>query len=636
MENENIQFSSFTNDTSYNNGFGFINNSDALHEFRGNDNKKYISYSCGSTALIFSEDISKQPLLLDSKMINEDEHVGAIGKADWEFGAAAVDEKGYIYALWGQPLTDEEAKDKNFGSNIVLAKYDASGKYINAAGVKIEYTNALVPFTAGNAALGIKDGIAFAAFDTLWRKSSDGLNHQGSCCAAFNIETMSCFNASSWEGSHSFGISMIPTSYGFSLIEMGDASSRGIVMNHYGIFHGKFYNEGAFGGRNGSRVVYNASGSYGSNEEHVDGNYTFTHMGGMAKSSTTFAVAGKSEREYTSKPHDSSKAATNIYDVFVRVIDQEFKEKNDLAGESRKDADTGLISDKNVIWLTNCDDNEKAGAVKIVTLDDGAYCVLWERFTGGEFDSVRYVILDECGNILRPESKIEGARLSDISTQPFVDEYKLTWVVSYGDENKLAWYSADLAENSGDTTTTTTTTTSTTTTSNSTTSTTTTSNSTTSTTTASKSTTSTTTTSKFTTSTTTTSKSTTSTTTTSKSTTSTTTTSKSTTSTTTTSNSTTSTTTTTTTPDGSEPKLGDVNKDGIINAVDASRILIFYAALNAGETEVTENDIAVCDLNGDTMINAVDASLVLAYYANLNADQSLTLEAFLADKIKKK
>ena len=34
------------------------------------------------------------------------------------------------------------------------------------------------------------------------------------------------------------------------------------------------------------------------------------------------------------------------------------------------------------------------------------------------------------------------------------------------------------------------------------------------------------------------------------------------------------------------------------------------------------------------MINAIDASLVLAYYANLNADPELTLEAFLADKIK--
>ena len=83
-----------------------------------------------------------------------------------------------------------------------------------------------------------------------------------------------------------------------------------------------------------------------------------------------------------------------------------------------------------------------------------------------------------------------------------------------------------------------------------------------------------------------------------------------------------------------EDTLGDVNGDNIINAVDASRVLVFYAALNAGEVEVTEKDITVCDINKDKMINAVDASLILAFYANLNADPSLTLEVFLADKIK--
>jgi hypothetical protein len=80
---------------------------------------------------------------------------------------------------------------------------------------------------------------------------------------------------------------------------------------------------------------------------------------------------------------------------------------------------------------------------------------------------------------------------------------------------------------------------------------------------------------------------------------------------------------------------GDVNGDGMINAVDASRVLVMYAALNAGAAEVSENDMAVCDINKDNMLNAVDASLILAYYANLNADPTLTLESFLADKLNK-
>ena len=78
-------------------------------------------------------------------------------------------------------------------------------------------------------------------------------------------------------------------------------------------------------------------------------------------------------------------------------------------------------------------------------------------------------------------------------------------------------------------------------------------------------------------------------------------------------------------------QLGDVNGDGIINAVDASRILVLYAALTANEAEITENDFAVCDINGDNIINAVDASLVLSFYANLAGDPELTLDAFLAN-----
>ena len=80
--------------------------------------------------------------------------------------------------------------------------------------------------------------------------------------------------------------------------------------------------------------------------------------------------------------------------------------------------------------------------------------------------------------------------------------------------------------------------------------------------------------------------------------------------------------------------LGDANGDGIINAVDASKILVLYANINSGDTELTEQDMAVCDVNGDKMLNAVDASLVLAYYADLAKDPDLTLEAFLEERKK--
>lgn len=82
----------------------------------------------------------------------------------------------------------------------------------------------------------------------------------------------------------------------------------------------------------------------------------------------------------------------------------------------------------------------------------------------------------------------------------------------------------------------------------------------------------------------------------------------------------------------SKQQLGDVNGDNIINAVDASGILVLYAGLSSGEGEDTDKDFAACDINSDKLINAVDASLVLAYYASLSQSPDLTLEAFLEER----
>ena len=102
--------------------------------------------------------------------------------------------------------------------------------------------------------------------------------------------------------------------------------------------------------------------------------------------------------------------------------------------------------------------------------------------------------------------------------------------------------------------------------------------------------------------------------------------------TTTTKTTTTKTTTTNTVPEPVDmPSRGDVNGDKLINAVDASKILVLYAGLSANEVQITDSDIFLCDINNDKIINAVDASLVLAYYANLAQTPDLTLDAFLYD-----
>ena len=75
---------------------------------------------------------------------------------------------------------------------------------------------------------------------------------------------------------------------------------------------------------------------------------------------------------------------------------------------------------------------------------------------------------------------------------------------------------------------------------------------------------------------------------------------------------------TTTTAPAAPPKvkLGDVDKDGKVNAVDASYILTEYASTSTGHQPSFDKDkreAADADFNGK--VNAVDASIVLSYYA---------------------
>ena len=81
-----------------------------------------------------------------------------------------------------------------------------------------------------------------------------------------------------------------------------------------------------------------------------------------------------------------------------------------------------------------------------------------------------------------------------------------------------------------------------------------------------------------------------------------------------------------------EYKLGDVNNDGHINAVDASSVLSYYAMISTnkdgGFDEAQKN---AADVNHDSLINAVDASCILSYYAYVSTTKEdiLSIEEYL-------
>ena len=84
-------------------------------------------------------------------------------------------------------------------------------------------------------------------------------------------------------------------------------------------------------------------------------------------------------------------------------------------------------------------------------------------------------------------------------------------------------------------------------------------------------------------------------------------------------------------------RLGDINSDNKIDAVDASAILAAYAkmASNNGTSGFTPAQTVAADVNMDSKLDALDASCVLAYYAYTATQGTSSIEDFIANKMNK-
>ena len=434
---DNINYNTFTinpNDMAkkdflknYNNGFRSL---DVLQEVSDKDGNAFAVYGEKDFINIIPEDNKLKSI--------------KINNPGFTFGAAEIGDDNYIYIIWGKELTKDEVINYPQTENIIICKYDMNGRQVDHLGLPIEKTLAQFPFNGGNANIKYKNGVLGVLYDTEWSASysNDGIIHQGSEFAAINASDMTLIDFSDYEGSHSLGVSMIKTGFGLAAIQMGDADhSRGINMNRYSID-----SDGGFDFISKGDILFHSSGKY-EQMGFLNRNTTFLHMGGIAEGSSTFALVGKGEKCYSSDLSINSDVLTGKYDVFVRIIDKNLFTTDDLVnGIGRRNEVNNSITDRNVIWLMECNDIEKAGNVKVVTLKTGAYCVLWEKFINDEFDSIRYVIIDEVGNILRNETAIYNSRLSDTSVQPIVDDMTLKWAIADKEKSSIIWYSVDLDE----------------------------------------------------------------------------------------------------------------------------------------------------------------------------------------------
>ncbi|MBO4524139.1 MAG: leucine-rich repeat protein [Ruminococcus sp.] len=68
---------------------------------------------------------------------------------------------------------------------------------------------------------------------------------------------------------------------------------------------------------------------------------------------------------------------------------------------------------------------------------------------------------------------------------------------------------------------------------------------------------------------------------------------------------------------------GDINNDGYIDAIDASKVLKEYARISSGQlSSFTPEQKTAADWNGDGLIDAVDSSGILIKYATLSSTQT--------------
>ena len=391
-----------------------------------------------------------------------DQPAVTIENPGWRFGAAAFSEQNELYVFWCFQIAKGATDDDNTAElaalaarteNTCIAKYDRNGNLLGTCGFAINDTYSLTPLDSYNASLVVRDGVAACLYCTgrirSYLEPGKQIYHQCCTIVAADADTMEEVYVNHLPaGGHTFGVLLQPADYGLAAIGMNDVY-RGFSLMTWKIADKTVTPN--YLATNGQEKLFSGSGTYSADPETGaagDGNWMYLHIGGFAQSASTIAAAGRAQRTYSASPYGSNPARiSEYYNVFVSLKDQTLHgDGSDLAGELCTDAATGKTADRNVIWLTQGDAHTSFGEVKIVTLADGSYCVLWEQYRDLAFDSVRYVILDERGNLLRHETEIRGARLSASSVQPIVQGSTLTWAVSDAQADALTWYTVDLAQ----------------------------------------------------------------------------------------------------------------------------------------------------------------------------------------------
>jgi len=350
--------------------------------------------SSGGTTYIFEYNIN----LEEQETLTFQNELGSLG-------AFTKDSEGNYYFFYGKSTTDRNEE------NMAVVKYDHEGEKINTYRLKAtapsSFDGIRIPFDAGTCRLELSGSMLAVYFA---REMFSG--HQASYGfvlekdtferidrgAATNANTTGSISQMPYV-SHSFNQFILPIEGGFVFADHGDAYPRNFTF-------ARFIN----GSATKRLHAFRFPGGVGANA-------TYAQMGGLAKTSTGYIFAGTYGRE-----------RNNPRNLFILKFDD------------------NLTACTNPVYLTRYTRNDgHAGHPKIVSLNDGRYLLLWEKFSfstqtanvlaGGVtgFLSTFALVINENGEAVSEVMEFAGIRLNMNDTLRYNSHNgKVYWAVNSG------------------------------------------------------------------------------------------------------------------------------------------------------------------------------------------------------------
>jgi len=385
----------YENLTSVSRETGYAINRDSIDNF-GNLYIRFHSFhpsvmtfvnSDGSVSVCSSDESTDTTYVYEYDMNLEERETLVFQNELGSLGAFTKDDEGNYYFFYAARAASRTAE------NMAMVKYDRNGEKINVYKQRADPPNNFggirIPYDAATCRLELS-GSMLAVY--LSRERFDG--HQASYGFVLDRDTFERIdrghayyytngkypignNLISFSG-HSLNQFVLPIENGFIFVDHGDAYPRAFTF-------GKFLN-----GSNTVRLnAFRFPGSTGANA-------TYAQMGGLAKTSSGYIFAGVYGRE-----------RNNPRNLFVLTFDED------------------LTRCSNPVYLTNYTRNDgHAGHPKIVSLNDGRYLLLWEKFSYSTqaassvtsvetgYVSTYALIINENGEAVSEAKEFKGVRLN--------------------------------------------------------------------------------------------------------------------------------------------------------------------------------------------------------------------------------